>query len=366
VARTYAHGFSVIAIALFGAGRASAQSNETAAAPRAERAATVLISGSERDIATLEAALADPFRRLGVALRFEHPPQVEASAVLKSPPEASPTVARLWFDLASGSHVPIYVTDAKHERIYSRDFPLARGLDDVAIEQLVYVARSSVDSILAGVDIGVRRDEYEASLQPAPKPTPPPPVERDVDRRPPASPAHGVFWSAGYEAQAMSAKTFSHGPSIGASLARGALALNLSTYYRFPFEARGAELGARISRVGVRLEGSARVGIGGPSSPVSFVAQVGGGPDFSRVTPLRVGAMDATPTGAFWVTDGFARAAAGLAQRFRSGWVLSELAGADMDLALVKYVLDRAGVRETVFVPYRVRPLFCLEVSAPL
>jgi hypothetical protein len=350
-----------------GAGRASAQSSETPGAPRAEPAATVLVSGSERDIATLETALADPFRRLGVALRFEHPPQIEPSAVLKSPPEASPTVARLWFDLASGSHVPIYVTDAKHERIYSRDFPLARGLDDVAVEQLVYVARSSVDSILAGVDIGVRRDEYEASLEPPPKPAAPPPsVERDVDRRPPSSPAHDVFFSAGYEAQLMSSSRFSQGPSIGASLARGPLALNLWTYYRFPFEARGTELGARISRVGARLEGSAVVGIGGPSSPVSFVAHVGGGSDFSRVAPLRVGAIDATPTGAFWVTDGFARAAAGLAQRFRSGWVLSELAGADLDLALVRYVLDRGGVRETVFVPYRLRPLFCLEVSAPL
>jgi hypothetical protein len=326
----------------------------------------VLIAGSQHDIATLEAALADPFRRLGVALRFEHPPQIDPTAVLKAPPEAAPTVARLWLDLASGSHVPIYVTDARHERIYTRDFPLARGLDDVAVEQLVYAARSSVDSILAGVDIGVRRDEYEASLQPPPPKRPAPHVETDTEERPPPAPRRGLFVSAAFEAQFMDSKTPSQGPALGLGIAHGPFALSFWTYYRLPFEVRGAELGARIWRVGARVEASASIRLGGTSSSTSLAARLGNGADFSRVTPLREGPMDASPTGAFWVTDGIARGSVGIENRFHSGWLLGVLGGSDLDLALVKYVLDRGGVRETVFVPYRLRPFLCVELSAPL
>jgi hypothetical protein len=364
VARAHVHRFRALAIALALAGRALAQPIETVPQVRAEPSATVLIAGSGRDIAALESALADPFRRLGVSLRFEHPPQIDSGAVLKSPAEASPVVARLWFDLASTAHVPIYVTDAKHERIYTRDFPLPRGLDDVAVEQLVYVARSSVDSILAGVDIGVRRDEYEASLEPPTKPAPAP-IDRDVGPRPTIPATKGSFLTAGYEVQAMGTKTFSQGPTLGIELARGPIALSLATYYRFPFEARGPELGARAWRVGARIEAAVHVPLSHGAS-MFFVGRVGGATDFSRVTPLREAQVDATTTPSFWVTDGVARASLGLEQRFHAGWMLSELAGADLDVALVKYVLDRGGTRETVFVPYRLRPFFGLELSAPL
>ena len=362
MAHAHAHGFWVAAIACLLAGKAFAQPSEPAPpAAHVEPVVTVLIAGSERDVAVLEGALADPFRRLGVALRFEHLPQIDASAALKLPPEASPMLARLWFDLASPAHVPIYVTDGRHERIYTRDFPLARGLDDVAVEQLVYVARSSVDSILAGVDIGVRRDEYEASLQPPPKKTPPP----EPDSIKPSSPVttRGFPLSASYEAQWMGHGAVSHGPTLGIALGLGHFAIGLAAFYRFPFEVRGPELGARVLRVGARLDASAIVDLG---AAWAFAARLGTAADFSRVAPLRTSSTDATIAQGFWVTDGVLRGTAAIGYRLRGGWVLGATTGADLDLALVKYVLDRSGARETVFVPYRLRPFAGVELTAPL
>jgi hypothetical protein len=361
VALAHAHGFWVAAIACFIAGRAFAQPNDAAPAARAEPVVTVLIAGPERDVAVLEGALADPFRRLGVALRFEHPPQIDAGAVLKLPAESSPMLARLWFDLASTAHVPIYVTDGRHERIYTRDFPLARGLDDVAVEQLVYIARSSVDSILAGVDIGVRRDEYEASLE-APQKRPQPSETDSVKTSVPTTKKEFPL-SASYEAQWMGHGAVSHGPTLGIGFARGHFALGLSAFYRFPFEVRGPELGARVMRVGARLDASALVDLG---SAWTFAARLGSGVDFSSVTPLRAGTVDATPLGGFWVTDGVVRGTSAIGYRLRGGWVLSAATGVDLDLALVKYVLERGGARETVFVPFRARPFVGVELTAPL
>ncbi len=322
---------------------------------------TVLVAGSEHDIALLEGALADPFRRLGVALRFEHPPQIDAAAVLQVPADAPPMLATLWFDLGSIAHVPIYVTDGRHERIYTRDFALARGLDDVAVEQLVYIARSSVDSILAGVDIGVRRDEYAASLEAPPKRAPEP--EPDVVKPSRAKRARYLHAFGSYEAQWMGPGALSHGPTLGLELARGHVAVDLGAFYRFPFEARGAELGARVTRIGARIDAWAGVDLG---AGWRLAAGLGGGVDFSRVAPLRESPADATPVQAFWVTDGIARAAAAMGYRLRGGWTVSAIAGGDLDLALVKYVLERASVRETVFVPYRFRPFIGLELTAPL
>ena len=117
-----------------------------------------------------------------------------------------------------------------------------------------------------------------------------------------------------------------------------------------------------MARLGARVEGSANFEIGGGWT---LGARVGSALDFSRVSPLRV-AGDAALAQGFWVTDGVLRGAAALGYRLRGGWVLSALAGADLDLALVKYVLERNGVRETVFVPYRARPFAAVELSAPL
>lgn len=357
--RPHPHGFWVAAIAWFYAGRAFAQPNEAAPAARTEQVVTVSIAGSDRDTAVLEGALADPFRRLGVLLRFEHPLQIDAGTALKLPPEASPMLARLWFDLASTTHVPIYVTDGRHERIYSRDFPLARGLDDVAVEQLVYIARSSVDSILAGVDIGVKRDEYAASLETAPKR--PPPAEPDVVKPSPVPTTRSLPIFASYEAQWMGHNAVTHGPTLGVAFSRGYFAVGVSAFYRFPFEVQGTELGARISRIGARLDASATAELG---AGWTLAARLGGGADFSRVAPLRTGSIDATPEQGFWVTDGVLRGTAALGYRLRGGWMLSAVTGTDLDLALVKYVLERSGVRETVFIPYRFRPFAGLELTA--
>jgi hypothetical protein len=64
------------------------------------------------------------------------------------------------------------------------------------------------------------------------------------------------------------------------------------------------------------------------------------------------------------VTDGVLRGTAALGYRLRGGWMLSAVTGTDLDLALVKYVLERSGVRETVFIPYRFRPFAGLELTA--
>jgi hypothetical protein len=335
------------------AGRAAAQTQEPASVQTSETSVTVCVAGAERNVAALESALADPFGRLGIALRFEHPARIDPATVLTLPSAPSSAKATLWFDLASSAHVPIYITDGRHERIYTRDFELTRGLDDVAIEQLVYVARSSVESILAGVDIGVRRDEYEASLVPSEKKEPDVTPEATPRKTIAVTPMTALRAGLSYEAQWMGNRAWSHGPGVNVGLGRGPISLDLRTFYRFPFEVRGAELGARITRGGTGIDASFDIELG---SAFLWTAGLGSALELSRVSPLNDGAANATLSSAFWVIDGVVRGVSTIGYRWHKRWSISIAGGADVDLALVRYVVSRVDASETVFVPYRVRP----------
>ena len=336
-----------------------------ASAPARSQRVSVAIAGSAAETARLSLALTDAMRRLGVALELRRIPTSfgrGAGQGRRLPaPEAgeAPVTARLLFDLREREGVTLYVADDQRERVFVRRFDTPSGLDEVALEQLVLSASSSVEAVLAGHLIGVPRRDYEASLRPA-KPEPAP-------ARSPVEPRARVSGSltGAYAASWLGPRALGHGPALGLKLERPPWAVGLRVQGYLPVLAsddESADVKVRLTTLGFRYRGW----LGLPVSPrLSVLPGLGFGADFTQVSPRSEGGDAPTVTRPYWAADGMLQGYLAMAYLARS-WSITMALGADFAITPVRYAVEMAPGLRDVFSPYRVRPFIELELAAAL
>lgn len=330
-------------------------------APASAQRVSVAIAGGTADTGRLSVAMADALRRLGIGLDLRRVPTAfarsEGPSRALSPPETGdpPMTARLWIDLSERESVTLYVADDQRERVFVRRFDTPSGVDEVALEQLVLVASSSVEAILAGHLIGVARREYEASLRSEKQPTTCLPTVE-----PPRRSFGSLSWA--YAASWLGPSAVVHGPALGLQLERQRWGVGLWVQGRLPVEvgADDVSVKVRLTTLGFRY----RAWVGLPvSDRVSLLPGLGVGGDFTQVSPRGAASDALLAAGSYWAADGMLQGYFGVVYRTPS-WSLTGAIGTDVAMQPVRYALEMASGTPDVFVPFRARPFIELELAA--
>jgi hypothetical protein len=337
---------------------ATALAEPDSSAPTVE----VLIAGNDAEVAALADALGDPLGRLNVGLRVRlrkgQAPAVDPEEVASPSDRAAPAVARMWFDLTEPGQAALYITDGGWKRIYVRRIALPQGLDEVAREQLTYIARTSVETLLAGGQIGVTREEFQRQL--------PSHATAAAQAAPPRAP--GPRWHLGagalYEVQSYArGMPVTHGPGLDFSLRRSATPLGplLMTSGQLRWEERveTEHVVARLDGAVLRLGVGAEVGLG---HPLVLRAVCGGGVDLVHVRPAQASDTTVELSSPFWAIDPLARCSLGFG--VRAGELLTWLSvGTDLAIRPSHYVVMRDGSPANVLRPWPWRPWARLELA---
>jgi hypothetical protein len=324
----------------------------------------VLIAGNDTEVAALADALGDPLGRLHVRLhvrlRRGQAPAVDPEEVASPTDRAAPAVARMWFDLTEPAQAALYITDGGWKRIYVRRIALPQRLDEVAREQLTYIARTSVETLLAGGQIGVTREEFQRQL---------PSHATAAAQREAARPrAPGPRWHLGagvlYEVQSYArAMPVTHGPGFDFSLLRSAPPLSplftTSAQLRWEEHVETEHVVARLDGAVLRLGVGAEVGLG---HLLVLRGLVGGGVDLVHVRPARASDATVELSSPFWAVDPLARCSLGFG--VRAGELLTWLSvGTDLAVRPSLYVVMRDGSPVNVLRPWPWRPWARLELA---
>jgi hypothetical protein len=267
--------------------------------------------------------------------------------------DTAPVVARVLLDLGTRDAATLYLIDSLRRRVHVRRLPLENGFDTVARESVLFVVERSLEAILAGQEIGVSWDEYQRSVEPAPippvetPPPPPPPPPPPLPRR--------VSLAAGYEASAMGAGAYLHGPRVmlGVRIAKVRIggALRLQAPLTVGDETAAARLSAGGGALSIASTLFAHRGF-------SVAGGLGAGLDATRIAPT-VSSADLQPTPAFWAGSLNVRAFTELEQRF-GRLSLAITIGLEVYPLAERYNVAAADGLRTVFVPHRVRPVVAL------
>lgn len=332
------------------------------APPASAQRASVAIAGSPTHKARLLVALSDAMRRLGIDLQPRSLPadlaRNQGPSPELPPPNAVdlPMTARLLIDLREGESVTLYVVDDQRERVFVRRFETPTGLDEVALEQLVLAAASSIEAVLAGRLIGVARRDYEAASRPR-------------EHKPAAGPSADTkprslgSLSAAYTSAWLGPATVAHGPALGLQLERlpWGVGLRMQGYLPVLVGAdNGGGLQVRLTTLGFRYRGWLVLPI---SRRVSLLPGIGAGADFTQVSPRSDRAEVLTAAKPYWAADGMLQAYVAVAYR-SPRWSLSAVVGGDSSLRPVRYAVELApGMRE-LFSPFRLRPFLEIELTA--
>lgn len=317
----------------------------------------VVVAGDAVRSSALMEALRDPARRLGVNLDVVQVRAVVPQRIADGLETPDAFAARVWFDLTAPERASLYLTDRSWKRVCERHLVLDAGFDEVAIEQIVYIVRTSLDSFLSGQAICMRREEFARTL--------PPPASPTVDR-----PARAVVGgssqpsrlrpsvSSAYELQSLGVdRAVAHGSELGVGLAAENFLAKLGLQWRVP---------VRIERdaVGVELQSFALRVLGGYETHLDsgwvLRAALGGGAEWTRAKayPLE---PDLSLDPPHWGLDPVARASVAVGHSFGI-WSLMLPLGVDLDLARARYVLMGSSGTQVLFSRARWRPFVALEL----
>jgi hypothetical protein len=315
------------------------------------------LAGADSDIALLERRLVDALRRPGLAFEIDRVDRIEPDEVVK--PAAIPVFARMFVDLASPHEATLYLADDRRDRIFVRSLSLPRGFDEVAAEQLLFVAKGSIDAILSGENIGVERKAYHS--EESAKAAPPPPAEHPPIA-PPREPLRSARMFGGYAVAMMGEGVVGQGPVLGARIEEAHFSLGLAIQGRLPVQVGNDELNLRLTEVGGRLSVAGWLSA---TSTFRFVLSGAVGADLVHVEPRHTDTAGARPYASFWATDAVGNATLAVEYRMRN-LSLAVLSGVELGFTEVKYVLENSSDLAPIFAPLRVRPLVGIEIGAPL
>jgi hypothetical protein len=345
----------------------------------ADQVVDVVIAADPASAALLEIALREPLQRQGVRVRWMRVEWFELSDVVVPDPSAPAALARAWFDMVGISRRPgdppgpvavVYLTDGPWDRILVRTVPFDRGLDEVTREELCQILASGVEGIRAGATPGRPRDEVRAELGVALAPmpveqAPPPPA-----LPPPTTPADllTLDLAVDYAVVGFSGTTLpAHRFGLQLGLAERSSTVRFGGWllggYQLPLEVERDGVGVRIDTGMLRLLGTAELPLG---SWFALHLAVGAGVDVARVEPQRTGGAAVQLEPVSTETSGVLLGQ--FAGRFVLGGGLAVWLGVGVDIDPVprRYVIDRAGTRETVLEPWLARPFGFVRLSYDL
>ena len=294
-------------------------------------------------------------------------------AVVNPPPEPDRAAARVWIRVEE-TRASVFIVDADWQRIFIRHVSIDSGFDEVVQEQLATIVLASVESLLAGGEIGVRRQRAAETLgvplhveeaTPSSAPTGDEPSVSDVSSTPAAEPRRmGVDLAVGYGVTLWSLRLApSSGPRLDARLrirspSRRTLdgLLGLRASYALPLRASNESLEVQMQSIDARAAG----GIWWAPRP-RFAARVelDVGLTSNHVASRAVG-PDARAASADWHFVPASSLELGAAWRVAPSLWLGAAARVDGTVVGLRYRLSDTG--EVLFAPWRVRPGLALEL----
>ena len=319
--------------------------------------ANVVVAGNDQAVEAAGDGLVQALDRIGVTARLTRAEHIDPRDVARPVPCEPGVVARLFVDLESPANVTLYLADGGTKRVFVRRFALDHGLDLVALESLELAAQSSVETLLSGQELGVEREEYGRSLAPRPTAEPRAPTAP----APAPKPSTALRATGFYEISLLGPDVIQHGPGLGAEYEWSAGRAGATIHLRLPVHFDDAAFAGQLLPEGVRIF-FARPLILSPRTTAS--AGLAAGLD---VTEVRADARQANAAAvpSFWVIDPMVRAYGTIEHRL-GVFRFSAMLGAEFDLVAAHYVVAEENDRQSVFVPWRLRPLGAIIISADL
>jgi len=369
-----------------------------AAAPRAraQEAAQVDVScaGRDADVTALELVL----RELLVSTRIEVTRVVGGSVddVLRRSASARRVApVRVWIDLRGPTHAIVVLVDARTERVVIRQVPLASSqrADEVVCEEVAHIVSTSLRAILAGVPVGVSRDDARRELgriaaptsaagSPATAPTGAGPVAvaptaaATRQRESPARTPNTRRWSApslrvalGYEARLWSSDELTHGAALsvdaGAVLGRVRIGARLESVPRLRVRRASDSLGVVLDPLGARLLATFAWRA---TRLLTLDSSAGAALEIVRVRATRTALTSADLVLATPRTrvDALVSLAVGASLTLGPRIAFGARFSVDVDPAAGRYVWLRDGEPVVVYAPAALRPALLLYVSGEL
>lgn len=130
------------------------------------------------DATALEAVVTDLLGELGVPVCVGPRRRVARRAIVNPRPAAATRLARVWIHRVGGI-AEVWIVDGPWERVLTRRVELRRRrFDAVAREEIGQIVYSAAEALLAGLRIGVARQEVELPREAPAETEPPPPRAR--------------------------------------------------------------------------------------------------------------------------------------------------------------------------------------------
>jgi hypothetical protein len=285
--------------------------------------------------------------------------------LLRGAPATRTSTLRCWVDLTDARRATLYFAGEGGERFFVRELAMSGRLDEIDQQSLAQVLELSITALLENQEIGFTRDEAREMFSRA-QPRPP-----ELAVAPTAPPRR---WSltpaAGYAVERTGASLpMAQGPGLAIALSAGReaglrLGVWIAGQYQLPAAAHGPEIGVRLQTA------AARAGV--EAGWWRWRARLGGGVDWTQVTPLPGDAIGAATTltvasshwSTSWVASGALALRLPLEKALGSGRrALSLVLVVELVPSSTQYQLqDGSGVR-VVFARERTRPGLGLELA---
>jgi hypothetical protein len=318
----------------------------------------ILASRNQGSNGALMATLRRSLERLDANVSFDERATMSPREVADAAKPASVAVT-VWIDLGSPNVATVYVTEGKN--VFVRRLDLDRALDSVALDLLDVVVTSSVETVLSGRPLGITREEFSRSLEPAPLATVPEPGSPPA-APPPRTPSHVVFAAAAfYEGALVAPMTAIDGPGLRIDGSRDGFWLGLSLNSHRRYDVTSADATVRFAPEGFRLS----VGhVFALPHQLALIVGCGAGVDVTRVQSVSTRAGLA-PASASWTADIVARPAAEI--QYRLGRLaLGAMLGLDANLVQSVYAISTAPGDRPFWTPWRLHPVLALIVELSL
>jgi hypothetical protein len=333
-----------------------------AAAPRSSLRAEVVLSGKEAHSPALIALLRTVLVQQGVTPAFLMRQQWVDGDLLDDDPSRDRSQARIWITLPTSTVARLYFADPELRRFLVREVALRDGLDELGRERIAEVVESSTLALLHGAR-GMSRDEVRTSLtrrtgaatpasEPKQAPAPTQPPTRSLPNE------LGAFVGASYSGQWTGRHLdLTHGPGLRLGLeldgSHGRSWLGTALVERpFALVHEAPELRVRLqsTRALILFGWSQRI-----QAQTSFVFEVGGGAEFTRISPKAVSGADIDAASERTNVTRWFRTELGI-EWTRAAWALMLAATCDLSLDDTHYDIERDGVRQRVFATAPLRP----------
>jgi hypothetical protein len=268
-----------------------------------------------------------------------------------------------WIDLSAASEARLYFRDAGADRFFIRPLPLARGIDEIAKEEIAHIVSNAVRALSQGSGESLTRSEAREALhlQPAAEEeTPPVPPEVPMRFSLSALAGAGVFASdLPWVGKGTLSLAISRGPRW--NRAESSFGAWLDLGYQMPGHYRGGSVGADVQAVSARLgvlweTGRTlllRIGLGAGADRVHYQPQGDG-----DHVALAAASSFTVPVLSLWV---------GMDVRLLDWLALTSRISVDAALAKVHFDLNDSNGKSTrVLVPYPVLPAALLGLALVL